>query len=185
MESEKNIRKNFTDEILESMSDDENKSIYETPYAYHRYDDYDKSRTIEIVMNVSKVQSIDKSDDQDESVYEDPYSTNIYEVFDNNSPEKICLDAFLKDKAKRKWWFLFLAALLGIGALVVGLSIYFTKNQVGSSTSAPTTSLTTAATTIVTSSPVEKAVLVISTFWTSNLPLVIGLNGAAIFQIKR
>ena len=159
MESEKKIAKNFTDVILESMSDDGNESIYETPYVYHRYDDYDKSRPIEIVLNVSNDQSIDISD---ESVYEEPYSSNIYDVYENNSPEKICLDAILKDKAKRKWWLLLLVALLIISAFVIGLSIYFTKK-----------------------SEVKKAVLVLSTYRPSNLPLVIGFNGEAIFQIKR
>lgn len=187
MEPEKHIPKNFTDVILESMSDDGNESIYETPYAYHRYDDYDKSRPIEIVLNVSDDHSIDKSDDRDLSVYENPYSTNIYAVYNNNSPKKICLDAFIKEKAKRKW-FLFLVAALMIGypligySLIVGLSIYFTKNPVGFSTSAPLTAATTIETT---SSPIKEAVFVLSTYLPSKLPLVIGFYGEAIFQIKR
>ena len=162
MQSEKHIPKNLTDEILESMSNDGNESIYETPYVYHRYDDYDKSRPIEIVLNVSNVNSIDKSDGRDDSVYEEPYSSNIYDVYENNSPEKICLDAILKDRAKRKWWLLLLVTLLIISALVIGLSIYFSKK-----------------------SEVKEAVLVLSTHLPSNLPLVIGFNGEAIFQMKR
>ena len=161
MEPEKHIPKNFTDVILESMSDDGNESIYETPYAYHRYDDYDKSRPIEIVLNVSNDHSIDKSDGRDESVYEEPYSSNIYDVYENNRPGKICLDTIFKHIAKRKWWFLLLVALI-IGALVVGLSIYLTKNPVR-----------------------PEPVLVLSTYHPSNLPLVIGSNGKKILQIQK
>ena len=156
MQSEKHIPKNLTDVILESMSDDGNESIYETPYAYHRYDDYDKSRPIEIVLNVSNDQSIDKSDDRDESVYEEPYSSNIYNVYKNYRPGKICLDTIFKHIAKRKWWFLLFVALI-IGALVVGLSIYLTKRP--------------------------EPVFVLGTYHPSNLPLVIGSNGENFLQI--
>ena len=100
------------------MSKAGGESIYETPYTYHRYDDYGKSRSAE---------KLSIPNDQDESIYEDPYSTNIYNVYVNYSPTKISHYAILKNKAKRKWLFLFLVALSVIGALVVGLSIHFTK----------------------------------------------------------
>ena len=128
------------------MSDVGSESIYENPYTYHRYDDYEKSRPTEIILNISNDQSIGVSDDRGESVYEDPYSTNIYNIYENNRPGNI----ILKYIAEKKKWFRVLVALSIIGTLVVGLLIYLReiqKNLIWSSTSAPTTSLTLGATT--------------------------------------
>ena len=63
----------------------------------------------------------------------------------------------------------FLVAALMIGSLVVGLSIYFTKNPVRSSTKEP---------------PVKEAVLVLSTYMAYNLPLVVGFHGEAFFRLE-
>ena len=245
MKSKKKISNNLTDEILKSMSDADNKSLFQNPYSDFEYTDYRKSRSTEIVLSVSGGRSIaeipmskvgfesiyetpytyhrydvyDKTkysekvpipDNQDESIYEDPYSSNVYNVYELEEPRKRNLFAILKRKAERKWWILYLVALLIIGVLIVGLSIYFRKireNLVWSSTSAPTTSLTTAAitptslkstapisltstapasfksTTIeTTESPTKEAVLVLSTYSQNNVPLVVGLNGEAILQ---
>ena len=129
-------------------------------------------------MNVRNEHSISESDDRDESVYEDPYSTNIYDIYNNERPEESRLDAFFKHIEKRKWLFLFFLALSVIAPSVVGLSIHFTKNQVPIQ---PTISVTT----MTTKPPVKEAVLVLSTYIADHRPLVIGLNGQAIFQILK
>ena len=245
MKSEKKISKNLTNEILKSMSEADNKSIYQNPYSDFKYDVNENMRSTEIVLNVSNdhsngeipmfkvgsesiyetpytyhryddygttrhTEKVTFPDSQRELGYEDPYSSNVYNVYELKKPRNGSLYAILKHKAKKKWWILYLVALLIIGVLIVGLSIYFRKireNLVWSSTSAPTTSLTTAAitptslkstapisltstapasfksTTIeTTESPTKEAVLVLSTYSQNNVPLVVGLNGEAILQ---
>ena len=57
--------------------------------------------------------------------------------------------------------------------LTVGLSIYFTRKSIASTTIAPITPITT-----TTDKPtVENYVLMLSTYNSSNVPMVIGYNG--------
>ena len=79
----------------------------------------------------------------------------------------------------RKWWLLILFAGLLIGGTVVFLSLYFTQTPVSSTTIAPTTSPSFA--TKTTNKPdVKGHVLMLSTYYSSNVPMVIGLDGESV-----
>ena len=65
-----------------------------------------------------------------------------------------------------------------IGGTVVGLSLYFTKTPVSSTTIAPTSLTSTSLATTTTSKPaVEDHVLMLSTADARNVPMVIGFDG--------
>ena len=79
-------------------------------------------------------------------------------------------------------WLLFLIAGLIIGGTVVGLSVHFTKMPVTSTTIASTTLTTTSLETTTNKPVVKDHVLMLSTFRSSNVPMVIGLDGEYVLQ---
>ena len=79
-----------------------------------------------------------------------------------------------KRNGNKKWLLLFLIASLIIGGTVVGLSIHFTKMPITSARNAQTTSTTT------NKPAVKDHVLMLNTYKSSNVPMVIGLDGESV-----
>ena len=77
---------------------------------------------------------------------------------------------------------LFLVASLIIGGPVVGLSIHFTKMPITSARIAQTTSTKTSLATTTNKPAVKDHVLMLSTLYSSNVPMVIGLDGESVLQ---
>ena len=80
----------------------------------------------------------------------------------------------------RKWWLLFLVIGLVIFGTTVGLSIYFTKKSVVSTTIAPITPITTT----TNKQAEENYVLMLSTYNSTNVPMVIGINGKLVLHYE-
>ena len=73
-----------------------------------------------------------------------------------------------------------LVASLIIGGTVVGLSIHFTKMPITSARIAQTASTTTSLATTTNKPAVKDHVLMLSTLTSSNVPMVIGLDGESV-----
>ena len=130
-----------------------------------------------ISININDQIGESMSEAGEESVYEDPYSLNTYDDYVRSVSEeinsKLNKAQFMQREvflaiAKRKWSLLFLTLGLLIFGTVVGLSIYFTETPAFSSTTIPTTTI----------EPVVKdAVLLLSTRYPRNTPMVVGIHG--------
>ena len=75
---------------------------------------------------------------------------------------------------------MFLVAGLIIGGTVVGLSIHFTKMPITSARIAQTTSTTKSLATTTNKPAVKDHVLMLNTYKSSNVPMVIGLDGESV-----
>ena len=81
------------------------------------------------------------------------------------------------------WCLLFLVAGVVIGGTVVGLSVHITKMPITSTAIKPTTLTTTSLTSTTANVPaVKDHVLMLSTYKTSDVPMVIGLDGESFLQ---
>ena len=109
----------------------------------------------------------------DENIYEEiRYLTPRQQSNETNNHEQghlaeLNCEFIIQKIRKRKWWILLIIVLVLIVGLAVGLSV--------SSPPTMATSTTTALT--PTTSPTGKAVLMLSTRTSTNVPMVITLNG--------
>ena len=129
------------------------------------YETYEKCNELKQVN-----QSQNNRSEENDEVYEE-YAEYRERNTSNSRNEQFNCGIWFEKLSNKKRWIIFTALFSAVVGLAAGLAIHLTGSSI------PTETTTTSIVRTTTVAPAPKAVLMLSTFRSTNVPMVIALNG--------